>query len=375
LQRSIWKVRLFERKGLSDFASPDEAKSLGLTVTRCPLVKTCQLFGDVIMRIGLLEVSHWHFPLYAAALRQSNVNVVALSDSNPEVLSDVSAAFDARGYRDPLELIESEHLDLAFVFGRHNVMPTIAQALIDRRVPFALEKPGGLDADSIASLRASAEQNNINVAVAFVQLVGPVYAAIRKLIDEENATFTHSSWRFFAGPPARYKAMGSDWMLDPEQSGGGCLINLAPHFIDLAHRLHGVSESAIVRLSSRLHGAGVEDYAMVSLRCADGATAMIETGYCFPDHDAKREYSFSLVGPKHYVRSTASGISIYRAGQTHIEELDLELDADPMYATFVARVIADMQSGAPPTANLEDLEAVMRVMDVAYGRSAEIASV
>ena len=28
--------------------------------------------------------------------------------------------------------------------------------------------------------------------------------------------------------------MYSHWMLKPESSGGGCLINLAPHFIDLA---------------------------------------------------------------------------------------------------------------------------------------------
>lgn len=204
------------------------------------------------------------------------------------------------------------------------------------------------------------------MTVAFVQRIGPLAEALTGLQRQEGAAFRYSSWRFFAGPPGRYRSMGTPWMLDPAKSGGGCLINLAPHWLDLSRLLHGEREGPMLaRTSAALHGEAVEDYALVSTRHANG-TAMVESGYCFPDHPRKREYSFSLSAAAHYVQSRADGITIFRDGGAEPETLTFDLDSDPLYGLFVERVLADHAAGIAPFATLSDLEAVMHTVDAAY---------
>ena len=215
-------------------------------------------------------------------------------------------------------------------------------------------------------MQSAAEAKQLFVAVALVQRLSPLYAALCSMMNVEGACFSHSSWRFFAGPPQRYQNCGNAWMLDPVISGGGCLINLAPHFIDLVHWLHGPSHDGVVsRLSNTLHGAAVEDYAMLYMTCTEGRSGLVETGYCFPAHPAKRGYSFTLVSPSHYVRSSDDGICIYRSADGSTQSLPMELDADPLYGLFVARVLDDVLNGRAPLAGLGDLAAAMEVVDAA----------
>lgn len=321
------------------------------------------------MKVALLEVSHWHFPLYADALEDSGVQVVAISDGDAQVRAGVARRFGARAYADAGALLARETPDFAFVFGRHDAMMDMGLALIERGIPFSIEKPGGIKAAQLHRLQGAARARKLFVAVPFVQLLSPLYSVISDLVDGEGACFIHSSWRFFAGPPHRYLDAGNDWMLDPRHSGGGCLINLAPHFIDLVHRLHGPGEGAVeCRLSNRLHATQVEDYAMLSMGCSGGATALVETGYCFPPHPAKREYSFSLVSASHYLRSCPEGICIHRAGAPESQVMPMDLDADPLYGKFVHRVLDDVRGGRAPVAGLADLAAVMEVVDEAHAR-------
>jgi predicted dehydrogenase len=319
------------------------------------------------MKVALLEVSHWHFPLYVEALLAADVEIVAVSDRDPEFRERFAATFDCRAHGDAFRLIAEEAVDFAFAFGRHDEMPAIGAALVEAGIPFSIEKPCGLTAGDVARLRGAAEARGLFVAVAFIERVGPVRALLERLIADEGADFTTSSWRFFAGPPDRYPGFGCAWMLDPAISGGGSMINLAGHYIDMAHFLHGgQAESVLARIASTLHGAPVEDYAMLSLAAAGGGTALIETGYCFPDNPALREYSFTVVSRSHYVRSRRAGVSVYRARQDAAEEIDLDLNSNPLFGRFAERVLSDFQEQKAPVAGLADLEAVMRVIDAGY---------
>ncbi|MDP6705394.1 MAG: Gfo/Idh/MocA family oxidoreductase [Alphaproteobacteria bacterium] len=328
------------------------------------------------MKIALLEVSHWHFPLYVETLLASEVEIVALSDRDADVRERYAATFGCRAHDDVFRLIAEEAVDFAFAFGRHVEMPDIGQALVAAGIPFSIEKPGGLDADAVAGLRRAAEARDLFAAVALIERVGPVRALLTRLIEDEGADFTNSCWRFIAGPPERYPSIGCAWMLDPAVSGGGSLINLSHHYIDMAHfLLGGTAVTVMARTSNRLHGSPVEDYAMLSLSAAGGKTALVETGYAFPDNPALREYSFSVISKSHYVRSRLEGLSIYRAGQDAAKDVDLDLNSNPLFGRYAARVLDDVRTGKPPVAGLADLEATMRVIDAGYAAAKSGATV
>jgi predicted dehydrogenase len=273
-------------------------------------------------------------------------------------------------------LLAANAVELAFVFGRHAEMPRLAETLIRRHIPFSIEKPCGRTAEEVRRLREYAAAEGVFVAVPLWSRISDLLAEIRVLGEGGGATrFDHIAIRFIAGPPSRYEAAGAAWMLDPEVAGGGCLINLAAHLIDLCLLMLGADVAHVHgRSSHRGFGAAVEDYFLLLMATADGGVATVETGYTFPMTDTEqREFSFSMSSATHYVRSTADGIRIYeRLRRAPAREKKIRLDADVYYSPYVERVVSDLRRGAQPVAGLREAEAVMRggVSPIGAGKAA-----
>ncbi len=75
---------------------------------------------------------------------------------------------------------------------------------------------------------------------------------------------------------------GKDWFFDPRQSGGGCVIDLGVHLVDLA--LWAMDWPDVVAVESHLLGGGApladpgtscEDYAVATLTLANGAVVRL----------------------------------------------------------------------------------------------------
>ena len=127
------------------------------------------------MRVALLEASHWHAHLYLDALQRSGVEIVGVSDrEGVKGAAQIAQRFGCPLYSSYLELLERTQFDFAFAFGRHVEMPAIGHALIDRGIPFVMEKPCGTSAAAVAELRARAEAAKLYVAVPFILRLGEI---------------------------------------------------------------------------------------------------------------------------------------------------------------------------------------------------------
>src|ERR1041384_941450 len=192
-----------------------------------------------LMKVSLLEASHWHIPLYLDALQAPGIQVVAVSDAEQVKGQAIAARFGSELYSSAYELLKREEVDFAFVFGRHSEMPTLAEAVIARKIPFALEKPCGVNMSQVTRLRRLAEEANLYCAIPFIFRISDLLAALKDAEGHIPSDFNYMSFRFIVGPPDRYEAAGAGWALDPAFSGGGSTINIATHFIDLFRLLTG----------------------------------------------------------------------------------------------------------------------------------------
>lgn len=322
------------------------------------------------MRVALLEVSHWHVPLYLDPLEAKGIEVVAVSGAEHVKGAAIAERFGCKLYSSGLELLEREQIDFAFVFGRHSEMPTYAEACIARRIPFALEKPCGMNMAQVSRLRKLAEAAKVYCAVPFIFRLSDLYAAIKAAEGRTPSDFNFMSFRFIAGSPERYKAVGSGWMLDPMFSGGGATINLATHFIDFFRLLTG---KEVVRVSSVMnsltHRGAIEDYSILTMQTEDGVIGSIESGYSFPSSaDEQREFSFTFASNRMYAQSGPDRIEIRDRNNlaAGTRSLRIRLETDTYYPLFVKQVLAECRAGAQPIASLRDAEAMMQVIDAAY---------
>jgi predicted dehydrogenase len=249
-------------------------------------------------------------------------------------------------------------------------MPAIAEALIERRIPFALEKPCGINMPQVTRLRELAEQAKVYCAVPFIFRMSDLLGAIEGAEGCIPSNFNYMSIRFIVGAPERYTVAGAAWALDPALSGGGSTINVATHFIDLFRLITGKEVARVSAImNSRTHKAAVEDYSLLTMQTADGVTGLVETGYSFPSTaDEQREFSFTFSSDRIYAKSGSDRIEIRNRQDpaAGTRSLRLRLETDVYYPMFVKRVLAECRTGARPVASLRDAEAMMQVMDAAY---------
>ena len=109
------------------------------------------------MKIALLEISHWHFPLYIEDLLSSGVDIIALSDKNEQIRNQYGHKFNCSAYSDWRQLLLDNELDAVFAFGEHHEMLEIGTTLINKGIPFSIEKPGGKHYSDVRELRKAAD--------------------------------------------------------------------------------------------------------------------------------------------------------------------------------------------------------------------------
>ena len=120
------------------------------------------------------------------------IEVVAVSDAE-------HAVGDRRAFGCPLydsweQLLAREaKIDFAFAFGRHSEMPAIGEALVERRIPFALEKPCGVRMAQITRLRELAEAANVYAAVPFIFRISDFLSVLRDVEGRIPSDFNYMS--------------------------------------------------------------------------------------------------------------------------------------------------------------------------------------
>ncbi|MER8428176.1 Gfo/Idh/MocA family oxidoreductase [Mesorhizobium sp. M1403] len=322
------------------------------------------------MKIALIEVSHWHVPLYLPALEQPGLEVVAVSDSDRLKGSEIATRLGCKEYNSVENLLANEQPDFVFAFGRHPELPRIGKLLVERRIPFSLEKPCGTNADQVAELRKLAEAAGVYVAVPLNFRMGEVLDTLSEINGTLPTDITNFAVRFIVGPPSRYINAGASWMTDPAIAGGGSTINVGTHFIDLFLLLTGKPVSTVsAMMSSRCHGEQIEDHSVVTMRSEDGTVGVVETGYAFPSAaDIKREFTFTIGSRKAYVQGGNDQIAYRLRDQLELgtQTRRVPFDTDLFYPLFVDKVLGEMAAGVKPFSGLREAEDMMRIMDAAY---------
>jgi hypothetical protein len=316
------------------------------------------------MKVAFVGASHWHLFLYLEPMREiADVDVVAMSDPDPLLVNELARQHECKGFTDYRDLCAAVRPDFVIVLGKHSEMVETALFLIGQGIPFALEKPCGLDQQQILEIAALAERKSHFVAVPLVFRHGDYF---KRLQDLSVQGVHYLSFRFIAGLASRYINAKCDWMLDPVTAGGGCNINLGIHFYDICHCLFGDgAEVKAASMSNAAWGYPVEDYALVSIG-RGRALCTIETGYLFPAPTNHFDMHYSArFGQDYLVAHDPETIEITN-NDGHSHKAACLTTNVPHYRTFVHDVIRRVRAGQQPVASLADMVPVMRLVDQSY---------
>ncbi len=214
---------------------------------------------EAIARSGLGEVSMIFDPAGDAAARAAQMAPGAVIVDSPEAL--LKAGLDGIIIATPSAL----HAEQALTALEHGIA-------------VFCQKPLGRNADETCRVVDAARAANRLLGVDFSYRLTDGMQKIRELILDGNLG------QVYAVNLAFHNAYGPDkpWFYDRQLSGGGCVIDLGIHLVDLA--LWALDYPLVVDVSSRLYARGqpvdkpdraVEDYALARLDLADGSVVQI----------------------------------------------------------------------------------------------------
>ena len=322
------------------------------------------------IRLVAIGVSHWHSLWDAAYLHHftamDGVEIVGVQDEDPVVaehrVKEIGGGVPA--FTDYRQMVEELVPDMALALGRHDTMAEVGSFLIDRRVPYLMEKPMSFSARQLKGVVDKAEETGAFAAVPLSQRhTRPIRMARRLIEDGTYGPLSHFYSRMNRPTSARYPAWNAAWMLDPAKSNGGCLRNLGNHGLDCFVYLTGEGEDIEVtgaNLSWATHSERVEDYASVFVKSGSGVIGTVEVGNAFPwdgtDGEMKVAFRDAVIVDKDGVTKlhTAEGEQVVpeEAGHAYLGILDATVQA--------------VVNGDPPPVSIADCYRAVRLIDMAY---------
>ena len=318
-------------------------------------------------RIGFLGTGWIGRHRMQAIVEIGAVEAVAVSDPSPECVDAALQIAPGAMAAPSLEAMLDFDLDGLVIATPSALHAEQAIAALERGVAVFCQKPLGRNAAEARSVIDAARAADRLLAVdlsyrhtaAVEAIAGPIRRGELGTIFAADLTF--------------HNAYGPDkpWFFDRAQSGGGCVVDLGVHLVDLALWL--LDFPAVEAVTSRLYAGGqplspssseVEDYAIARLDLAGGASVRLACSWnLHAGRDAVIEASFYGTGGAATFRNVDGSFYDFEAHWhrgTHSEPLASPPDEwGGRAAAAWARRLADHRGFDPEAARLEHLSAVL----------------
>jgi predicted dehydrogenase/SAM-dependent methyltransferase len=181
-----------------------------------------------------------------------------------------------------------EHVDAVYVATPNDVHAEVVEAAARAERAVLCEKPMAATLAQAERMAQAVRESGIHYATAFDQRHHPAHEALRALIAQGRlgtVTAVRIVYACWVGPDWAT----DNWRADPARAGGGALMDLAPHGLDLTSHLLGEPLETVQALRQhRVHDYAVEDGAVLVARTRDGVLATLHVAYNHPEHLPRR---------------------------------------------------------------------------------------
>jgi predicted dehydrogenase len=234
----------------------------------------------------------------APAIQEAGHRLVAVCDPSPESRA-AAADHGARGHADLDAFLADPEVEAVYVATPNHLHRGAVEALARAGKAVLCEKPMAAALSDAEAMVRAVEAEGIFYGTAFDQRHHPAHRLMRDRIaagDLGTVTAVRIVYACWLGRD--WSAAGQpNWRIDAVQAGGGALIDLAPHGLDLVDFLVGEPIADIAALTqSRAQDYAVDDGALLIGRTGSGVLASLNVAYNCPDALPRRR--LEVVGTK-----------------------------------------------------------------------------
>ncbi|HOB21376.1 MAG: Gfo/Idh/MocA family oxidoreductase [Firmicutes bacterium] len=337
--------------------------------------------------IGCGGIAGAHLEAYKKISDQ--VEFVATCDLNAERAKHRKEQYGfARSYTDYEEMLSKEELDAVSVCTWNNYHAPASIAALEAGASVLCEKPMAMNAKEAEAMIEAEKKSGKLLMIGFVRRFGENTKFCKSLIDNGKLGEIY----YVKTGCIRRVGNPGGWFSDKKRSGGGPLIDLGVHMIDLARYLMGKPKvvSAVgatydkVGIRSNVKGVSwwksmdyddyndVEDIAVGFVRFDNGATLVVENSWT--QHIKESRLYLELYGSKAGMQMEPE-LEIYSEENDYLTDIKPKIDLNSssfsgIFERQIAHFIDCVANGTPCLSPSEDGLELMKILDGIY-QSAE----
>lgn len=347
---------------------------------------------DRKLKVGIIGLGKMcHMPIYRD---MDNVEVVAICDILPEKITALKEKFglgdEVLSFTDYHDLLDVEGLDFVDISTPNYLHSIIAVDALDKGIHVFTEKPDATSPEEAEKMMLAAQRSGKHLmAMRNNRYRGNAKFLKQYIADGKMGEIYcgRCGWLRRRGVPGK-----GGWFTTKEQSGGGPLIDLGVHMLDLAIWLMGnptpvavsgctyrkfadndVSESVDSSFGEKVSGGtfDVEDLAMGFIRFDNGACLQVETSWA--SNIEKDELFVELRGTKAGIKfSSLTGTKIFTEENGRSVDVVPVFGKDPsMHAENIKHFVDVLLNGTEPEFKPIQGVNMIKIIDALY-RSAEL---
>ncbi|TAH48441.1 MAG: Gfo/Idh/MocA family oxidoreductase [Chloroflexota bacterium] len=217
--------------------------------------------------IGAGNMGRNHARVYS---EMDDVELVAVADPVPEMLSRIAMRHRVRTYSDYRVMLEREPIDLVSVVVPTELHFTVAREVLQARIPVLIEKPIAATVEEGAALISLANELQVPFTVGHIERFNPAIICLKNQLSSGALGKVYQVHVRRIGPfPQQIKDVG-------------VVIDLATHDLDIMHYLTDANVTRLhAEIGRRLHTAH-EDLLSAVLRFDNDVIGVLDVNWLTP---------------------------------------------------------------------------------------------
>jgi len=343
------------------------------------------------IRIGIIgtgNISHCHVDGYNVL---GDVEIYAVCDIDEKKVKEYAIKYNVKHvYTDYNEMLKLEEIDAISVCTYNSSHAAAAIAALKAGKHVFCEKPMAMNSKEAIEMKKAADDSGKLLMIGFVRRFGKDVSFIKDYMDEVDVGEIYFSKVCYL----RRHGFPGGWFGDKKFSGGGPMIDLGVHVIDLAMYIMGkpkpvaVSGATFYKMGERNNVKqavgymsstaikefefSVEDLAVAMIRFDNGAVINVETSF---NLNIKGDTgTIELFGTNAGIK-IGDGLEIYTECKGNLINVtpafSTALDFTGIFRSEVAHFIDCIRNGTECISPAEDGVVLMQILEAVY-KSAEL---
>lgn len=316
-------------------------------------------------------------------MKAENAKLIGVMEIDMEFAKELKGKYNAKeAYDDVDKLLANPEIDAVYIATPVEFHYDQAIKAARAKKHILIEKPMALNTVLGKEIIEECNKNGVKLGVGLMMRFGAYHQKMKELINQGalgqivSARAQLTCW---------YPDMPGNWRQDPEKSGGGALMDMGIHCIDLLEYIIGSNISKLVAfIDTKTFNYKADDSSAILFQMENGCTGFVDNNFNIPDAAAQSlleiygtKGSFTAQGTigqvdgGHVLAYISDDELDYNAAQDRVDVEPVEIDAElgDMYTRQIENFGESIIDNKPIAVSGEDGLRVQRLCELAYKSS------